>query len=360
MLGGWNGARYANSRSDSQRGVGTLPRLADRIAQGSLEAMNQSSTLRILDKNHVVGLLDSGDVIDAVRRAFTHLSDGSGRNFDMVREEVGDGAVFGIKSGEIRSHRLLGFKAAGFWPFNRDRGSDAHQATIVLVDPATGRPLCILDGNAVTAMRTGAAGALGIQYLARRDSSRVCLFGTGVQARIQLKFALEVLTTSPTVRYLTMDDRPDASFESQFYGRCNLVHSTQRDESVSASDIVITATPGSGPLFSLVAAIPGTHFNCVGADTKGKRELPAGLLSQADLYVDDARQARQVGETQWAPQTPCTALGDVIAGVRAVRREPTDITVFDMTGFALQDLAVAGILLERAISSGAGTVIDWP
>lgn len=322
--------------------------------------MKQNSTLLILDKTHVANLMTSADVMEAVRGAFTHLSGRTGRNFDMVREEVGGGAVFGIKSGEIRSHRLLGFKAAGFWPSNRDRGNDAHQATILLFDPATGRPLCMIDGNAITAMRTGAAGALGIQYLARADSSRICLFGTGVQASIQLTFALEILKAPLTVRYVTVNDRPDESFESKFRGRCELMHSTRRDESVSASDIVITATPGSGPLFSLAAAVPGTHFNCVGADTKGKRELPEGLLPRAALYVDDAKQARRVGETQWAPETPCVELGDVISGDHVVHRASTDITVFDMTGFALQDLAVAGMLLEKARLSGVGTVIEWP
>jgi ornithine cyclodeaminase/alanine dehydrogenase-like protein (mu-crystallin family) len=90
----------------------------------------------------------------------------------------------------VPAQALLGFKAAGFWPANRRVGGEPHQATILLMDPATGRPLCVIDGNAVTTQRTGAAGALGLRQLARPDSRRLTVFGTGVQARVQ-QLALE-------------------------------------------------------------------------------------------------------------------------------------------------------------------------
>jgi alanine dehydrogenase len=93
---------------------------------------------------------------------------------------------------------------------------------------------------------------------------------------------------------------------------------------------------------------PGTHLNCVGADTKGKRELPEGLLARARLFVDDITQARQIGETQWAPDTPAIELGDLLTGKAQAHRQPADITVFDMTGLALQDLTVARLLYARA------------
>jgi alanine dehydrogenase len=105
---------------------------------------------------------------------------------------------------------------------------------------------------------------------------------------------------------------------------------------------------------------PGTHLNCVGADTKGKRELPDGLLARARLVVDDRTQAQQIGETQWAPDTPSLELGDLLGGKTAFVRAPGDITVFDMTGLALQDLTVARRLHVRATETGTGTRIAWP
>lgn len=322
--------------------------------------MPSNARLMLLDKNSVEQLLQSDDVLGAVREAFVLHSEGQGRVFPVVREKLDTGGVFGIKSGDVQSQSLLGFKAAGFWPSNRGLGGEPHQATIMLIDPATGRPVCIIDGNAVTTMRTGAAGALGLQQLARPDSKRVCVFGTGVQARIQLKFALLQMPALTSVRYVSFNDQPDAEFEALVRERCDVSLATDRNAAVAGSDVVITATPGFGALFDLAAVQPGTHLNCVGADTKGKRELPEGLIARARLVVDDRIQAKQIGETQWAPETPSTELGDLLTGKAAMDRRPDDITVFDMTGLALQDLTVARLLHDRAAANDVGATIAWP
>ncbi|CAG2134467.1 Delta(1)-pyrroline-2-carboxylate reductase [Cupriavidus yeoncheonensis] len=321
--------------------------------------MPSDARLLLLDKNHVEALLLPDDVLQAVREAFLLHSQGEGRVFPVVREPLATGGVFGIKSGDVQAQGLLGFKAAGFWPNNRQLGGEPHQATIMLIDPATGRPVCILDGNAVTTMRTGAAGGLGLQQLARADSTRLCLFGTGVQARVQLSFALRLLPALAKVRYVTVDGKRDAAFEAEFAHHCEISPARDRNAAVSESDIVITATPGGGALFEPQSVQPGTHLNCVGADTKGKRELPQGLLERVRLFVDDQEQARQIGETQWAPDTPCIELGDLLTDKARVDRHPTDITVFDMTGLALQDLTVARLLHQRAGAAGIGSSIPW-
>lgn len=316
--------------------------------------------LLLLDKHQVDTLLTPDDALEATREAFVLHSERVGRVFPVVREPLATGGVFGIKSGDVQAQGLLGFKAAGFWPANRARGGEPHQATIVLIDPATGRPLCLIDGNAVTTMRTGAAGGLGLQRLARPGSTRLCLFGTGVQARVQLDFALRLLPSLREVRYVASDGGRNASLEAPFAGRCDIAPAADRHAAVAHSDVVITATPGGGALFDLDAVQPGTHLSCVGADTRGKRELPEGLLSRARLVVDDDAQARQIGETQWAPATPAAELGDLLSGKAPFERAAGDITVFDMTGLALQDLTVARRLQARATATGAGTRIAWP
>ena len=320
------------------------------------------ASLLLLDTHQVSALLQPHDVLAAVREAFTLHSQRAGRVFPVVREALPTGGVFGIKSGDVPAQGLLGFKAAGFWPANRAQGGEPHQATVLLIDPATGRPLCVLDGNAITTERTGAAGALGLQHLARAGSTRLCLFGTGVQARVQLRFALQVLPALTQVRYLTHDGQPRPDFEAAFQGRCDLIHTTDANAAVAASDVLITATPGGGALFDAAAVQPGTHINAVGSDTKGKRELPEGLLARARVFVDDTAQARSLGEAQWAaPDLPCTELGDLLTGqAPVVQRSPQDITVFDMTGLALQDLTVARMLRTQALARGLGTAIAWP
>ncbi|MES2264180.1 MAG: ornithine cyclodeaminase family protein [Pseudomonadota bacterium] len=320
---------------------------------------NNPTQLLLIDSRQAEALMSVRDVLDAVRDAFILHSQEEGRVFPMVRQQLPAG-VWGIKSGDVPGQGLLGFKTAGYWPGNRALGAASHQGTIMLIDPATGRPQCIIDGNAVTTMRTGAAGALGLLQLARADSGRICVFGTGVQARIQLRFALDLMPSLYEISYVSASGLPDAAFERLFSDRCNIALAADRNAAVSLSDIVITATPGGGALFRRDTVRPGTHLNCIGADTQGKRELPEGLLQQARLFVDDHLQARAIGELQWAPELPCVHLGDLLAGKVQMHRKPEEITLFDMTGVALQDLTVARLIYERASARGIGTSVPWP
>jgi len=338
-------------------GVGEQPNTPSQ----HITSMPARHNLLLLDKHQVEQLLAPQEVLSAVREAFVLHGRRAGRVFPFIREKLPGGAVFGIKAGDVPAHSLLGFKAAGFWPSNRQRGSEPHQATIVLVDPTNGRPTCILDGNAVTAQRTGAAGGLGLDLLARPDSSRVCVFGAGVQARAQLMFALWLRPLLQHVTYLTSNQRADAAFEAAFADRCHIEHSRDPNAAVTASDVVITATPGRGPLFDTRAVRPGTHLNCVGSDTIGKREVPSELLARARMFVDDREQARQIGELQWvSPDTPCTELGEALLAIPPFERHRDDITLFDMTGIALQDLTVANSLFMRAARESIGTSLPWP
>ena len=327
--------------------------------------MPKNTRLLLIDGNQAKSLLSFDDALEAAREAFRLHGLSGGRVFPVVREKLASGGVFGIKSGSVEAQGILGFKAAGFWPGNRELGGEPHQATILLFDPDTGRPLCVIDGNVLTALRTGAAGGLGLMHFARPNSARLCVFGTGVQARIQTLFALRLMPGLASLAYVSIDGKPDERFEAEIGPEaaargCVVTHTADRDEAVMKSDIVITATPGTGPLFSLEAVRPGTHFNAVGADTAGKRELPDGLLRRAWLFVDDADQARAIGETQWAKDHPSITLGKLLAGKTSFERRADDITVFDMTGIALQDLTLAQLLLQRAAAAGAGTRIEWP
>lgn len=323
--------------------------------------MRSEAQLLLLDAHAVNALLEPMEVLATVREAFLLHSTGQGRVFPVIREPLATGGVFGVKAGDVATQNLLGFKAAGFWPSNRARGGEPHQATVMLFDPHTGRPLCIIDGNRITTVRTGAAGALGLQTLARHDSHTLTVFGTGVQARSQLDFALQVLPLVRNVFYVSVNGHADPSFEAEFAQRCHISCAASANDAVAQSDVVITATPGGGALFDAAAVRDGTHLNCVGADTRGKRELPEGLLARCHLrVVDDRTQAQQLGELQWAPELPCIELGDVLLDKTAVTRSAQGISVFDMTGLALQDLTVARLLYQKAQKNRVGQHIAWP
>ena len=323
---------------------------------------NNDACLLLLDRDAVAALLSPDEVCAAVREAFALHAARAARVFPLVREELPGSALFGIKSGDVPSQELLGFKAAGFWPANREAGGEAHQATVMLLDPRTGRPLCLADGNAVTTARTAAAGALGLELLARADSEQLCVFGTGVQARGHVDYALRALPSLKRVRYVTSDGRQDPAFEALFAGRRDVrpaggARTAAADTAVAASHVIITATPGRSLLFSADAVSAGTHINAVGADTQGKRELPPGLLERARIWADDLPQARRIGELQWAHELPAAELGELAA---PAARASGDITIFDMTGIALQDLTTVRMLYERALANNIGRNIPWP
>lgn len=322
--------------------------------------MRSDAKLLLVDKDVVERLLVLDDVTTAVHEAFELHSQRQGRVFPLVREQLDTGGVFGIKSGDVASQKLLGFKAAGFWPSNRSMGGEAHQATVLLFDPATGRPLCVIDGNAITTARTAAAGALGLSQLARRDSAVATVFGTGIQARAQLALALRTLPSLKRAFYVSVDRKVQPDFQALFADRCQIECAEDADAAVASSDVVITATPGAGPLFSAESLKPGTHLNCVGADTRGKRELPAGVLDRARVVVDDLNQAREFGELQWASHVPAVEIGELLTGRAHLQRADADITVFDMTGLALQDLTVARLIHRRAMELELGTPVAWP
>ena len=111
--------------------------------------MRNDAQLLLLNKDEVEKLLTMDEVLAAVKRAFVLHSESNGRVFPVVREQLSHGAVFGIKAGDVKREGLLGFKAAGFWPANRSLGGEPHQATVMLIDPSTGRPVCVIDGNAM-------------------------------------------------------------------------------------------------------------------------------------------------------------------------------------------------------------------
>jgi alanine dehydrogenase len=321
--------------------------------------MQNQKDILLLDCHDVRALLTHDESLKCVRHAYEAHSAQSGRAFSLVREFVGANAVFGIKSGDISGEKVLGLKVAGFWPGNNLQGKDAHQATIILIDPETGRPKGFFDGNYVTSMRTGAAGGIGIEMLARKDSTQLCVFGSGVQAQIQLDYALRVMPSLAIVAYVTVNSQPDDSFEKQFSVRCNITHAANADAAVSQADIVITATPSKQALFSVEAVKPGTHINAVGADTKGKRELPAGLLEKALLVVDDMVQARNVGESQWSPGCEMLEIGTLLRSQVPFERPASAISIFDMTGLALQDLTVAQSLYQTATAQARGQRLPW-
>lgn len=308
--------------------------------------------------------------IAAVEQCFVAMARGQARNFPVVREELGwRDAVFGVKSGcDVRMH-LLGLKAGGYWPHNAaggPKGLTNHQSSTLLFDPDTGRARALVSANYLTGVRTAAAGAIATRHLARPDSTVLGVIGTGAQALHQVRATLAVRPIRKVCAWNRSADKLDA-FGRQV-GELGLAFApmAERAAVVAGADVLITVTPSTQPLVEKSWVRPGTHINAMGADTKGKQELDPALVASAALFVDKAAQAFSIGECQHAHAAGLISerslrgsLGAVIAGLCAGRRSAQEITLFDSTGVALQDLVLADLAVRLALEQGVGSRIEY-
>jgi len=244
---------------------------------------------------------------------------------------------------------IAGIKSVNVHPENAKYNLPTVMAVIILIDPENGYPLAILDGTYLTSVRTGAAGALAVKLLGKKKSKIAGFVGCGVQARTQLMCILEVQKLkSIKIWQFEPKDRYAPRFKDwvdKTYGLETAI-SPDIDEITTGVDILVTTTPSRKPLVNRVS--PGTHINAIGADAEGKQEINSKILRQAKLVIDDWAQASHSGEInvpfrrkQITEKNIYASLGEIAAGKKKGRTSEEEITLFDSTGLAIQDVSCA-------------------
>jgi ornithine cyclodeaminase len=251
---------------------------------------------------------------------------------------------FSIKSASTGA--FAGLKIGSFWPGNFNRGLPRHNSLILLFDQSIGRVEWVIEAGKVNAFRTAAADAVAADTLARNDASVLTIFGAGNQALYE---CLAISRIRPIKRVLVVardkgrgDDFIRALNEEGLQGA-----QADAQGACMQADIVVTATPSRTPLFSANWIRPGTHVASMGSDASGKQELPPELFERAALFCDHPAQAVVMGDLQHfgGDRARIAALGDVLRGKIDGRTSPDQITVFDSSGIALQDLTIARSLV---------------
>jgi len=275
-----------------------------------------------------------------------------------TREALGEGRQYGFKSGFDRAGAMLGVKAGGYFPGNAAKGMINHQSSVFLFDPETGRPVAMVGGNLLTALRTAAASAISIDRLARKDARVLGIVGAGHQAGFQLRAAARIRRFERVIAWnLHPEMLPKLGAVAAELG---LPFEAVDLPRMREAEVVITIT--SSPAASLMVAhvAPGTHLACMGTDTKGKQEVEAALVAGASVFTDEVAQSVTIGEAQHAVEaglldaSAIVPLGEVVTGGHPGRRSAEEITLFDGTGVGLQDLAVAAVAVKRARERGQG------
>ncbi len=334
--------------------------------------------LRILNRETVEELISFPMALQAVEAAYTQKSGGSGQVWPMVFHEFDPGhADLDIKSGNLDGESIYGLKVVSFHDANPAQGLPALVGTSLIFDLATGQPRALLDAGPITDYRTGAAGAIGAKYLARKDSRTLLMAGTGALAPYLI--AATLLTLPKLERVLIANPRhPEKAAAclsdiakatdrllaaSEACRRAELLPAAGLEKAVRESDVILTATPAQAPFIRAEWVRPGTHFSCVGADMAGKQEIDQNILAHAQVFGDDEAQCFSVGECEKAHAAGLLdrlhgELGEVISGAKPGRTAQEQITVFDSTGIALQDLAAAAAVLRRAEAENKGVSVS--
>ncbi len=253
-----------------------------------------------------------------------------------------------------------GVKWVNAHPRNPERhGLPSVLGMYILSDPASAVPLAVMDATLLTAIRTGAAAGVASKYLARPEARSVGFVGCGVQARTLLA-ALRVVYSELEVVGADASAEIAQAFADELGGAVGTL------QAAAACDIVCTATPVRQPILQADWFRPGAHINAMGADAHGKQEIEGSLLQHAKVVVDDWEQACASGEVNvplhdgTISRTDIHAgLGEIVSGARPGRESADEITLFDSTGLAVQDVALARLVYEEAKASGVGLEVDF-
>jgi len=327
----------------------------------------------VLNAEDVRRALPMGEAIEAMRRAFAALSDGRAevplRAHLPVARHDGISLVMPALVADDRGEALA-VKVVSLFEGNRSRGLARIQAAVLALDAQTGRPIALLEGAALTAIRTGAASGAATDLLARPDCRTAAIFGAGVQARTQLEAICTVRALQTVWVYDPLSTAAEV-FVSELAGRAPIPADVRAAEApqqaVADADIICTATTSRVPVFSDAGLKPGVHVNAVGSYQPGVQEIPAETVARA-LVVVDSRDAalaetgdliQPIRQGRIGPEHVHAELGELILGRKPGRASGEQITLFKSVGVAVQDAVAAQSALTRAEQLGLGRRVNW-
>ena len=287
----------------------------------------------------------------AVSAAFIAASEQAALFPVVIAQGQSENSIFSLKS--ANTEQLVGWKTGSYWPDNAANNIPCHASTIFLLDQKTGHLDAVIEGSTVNAYRTAAADAVAVSALAREDASCLALFGTGHQAF----YECVAVCKTRDIQSVSVVGRNHQKAQDIVKKLLSVGINSDVKDAQSAcqqADIIIAATTAREPLFLAEWVQPGTHISAMGCDTKGKQELPQALFERADLYCDFSSQSVDIGEFQHIDDSAVinkiTMLGEVLSKRKKGRKNDVDITVFDSSGIAVQDLFIGQHLIDAAIT----------
>ena len=313
-------------------------------------APEETRELLVLSQADVQHLLDLDELLHALGRAFREVSAGRASVPPRVAARTPDG-LLGVMPGYLPGAGLES-KLVAVFPGNHHHGLPSHLALIALFDEETGRPLALMDGTHITAVRTAAASSLSTRLLARGDARVLAILGAGVQGHHHLE-AVRRVGAFHEIRVASRNrDHAEALASTISSARAM----TDFEQAVRGADVVCCCTDASAAVISYDWLRPGAHVTSVGSNPAGP-ELDADTVRKGHLFVESrvAFSPPPAGSAELQGLDPATAteLGELIDGA-AGRRSDDEITVYKSMGHAVEDAAAARLVYDRALREGAG------
>jgi len=322
----------------------------------------------IINHSQVREVLPMRDCMEVVGEALSALARGEGvqplRSGFLLPDRQG---VLAWMPGSLAAGQPFGIKVLSIVDNPGDLGVESHQGGVMIFDPANGSPLALCEAGAITAVRTAAVSALATNKLARPDATTVAILGAGTQARSHIEAMLEVREISH-IRIWSRNPDKVRVFAEEQAARHGVIVEPAADvaSAVTDADIICTTTSAREPVLSAEVLEPGMHINAVGASIPSWRELDSDVLPHVTLFTDRRESlANEAGEYIKGLEEGFIEAGLVIPEIGEVlnrdhpgRTSETEITLFRSLGLAVEDIASAQLVYQRAVERGVGTSVD--
>lgn len=325
----------------------------------------ESSAMRVIERDEVARRLTYEVCIPIVRQAMIDFS--SGRTRQLLRSIIplADGRLFGIMPGAMGETAAFGAKLISVYPENASKGRQSHQGLVVLFEPGTGEPACIVHAGEITAIRTAAASAVATDALARADAGRLAILGYGEQAATHARALLKIRKIH-AIRVWGRSPERARAFCRQMNAELGVPFSSalEVEDAVNDADIICTVTAAAEPILKGSWVRAGTHVNVVGSSFAGPAEVDNDLVVRS-RFIADSREGvlRQGAEFLRAKAAGLVddghivaEIGEVLAGKVEGRRSEEEITVYKSLGHVVQDLASAWALYRGAGAAATQTL----
>ena len=335
-----------------------------------MEIVAAKQFVLILDAVAVQGLLTMEDCIDVMAKALADLARG---NFHMplrmiVRPPDSKGLMALMPAYRSVKPSAYGLKSICVFPENPNMGKDAHQGSVMLFRGETGELLSIMNATPITAIRTAAVSAVATRLLAREEACELTIIGSGVQARTHLA-AMACVRAIKRVRVVSrLREHADQfvhEMKQKYSFELQAVDAAR--EALEGTDIIVTVTNSHEPVIKREWIPPGAHINAIGTHSAAAREIDGSTMAAARLFVDRRESAlNEAGDFVLAmkeglikPDSIVAEIGELLVGTKRGRQTRDEITLFKSLGLAIEDLACAEYLFEKAQEHKMGTSVTF-